>query len=244
MRKLLLLGTLFLVFGFSEKAYSQVIEFKGFVKTSDGKPIKDVYLQGFGKTDENGYFRIASDVLVRFWKTIIFDKRGFVPRVVVLDASNTNLEIILKEETENNIWEIPNCSGNKPKQSKLVGKYLKLTVPKSTKIKSGSDTDYTYTSIEFGKEKQKSWLRSGLGNLYGGIYPSGEKLLELKHYTYRRTAFGIDWRGITKEGNYWRYFGSISLFETYHYETNAQEAATFFDNVLDTMCYEPEEPRK
>ena len=74
---------------------------------------------------------------------------------------------------------------------------------------------------------------------FGGMYPSGEILLRLKQYSYRRTSVGIDWRGMTKEGKYWRYLGAASFFETYHYETDSKEAADAFDKILDGVCFPP-----
>ena len=224
----------------SEMSFAQVVTIQGFVKTEDGKPISGVYLNGFGKTDENGYFKMQSDVLIKYWKALIFDKKGYIPKVVVLDATNTNLNITLEEEKQTANWEIPNCSNTKPKRTRIIGEYLKLTIPKTMKYKSGFDVDYKYFSIGFGKGENKSWLLGGLGNMYAGVYPSAEKLLELKQYSYRRTSVGMDWRGVTKEGNYWRYFGAVSFFETYHYETKSQEAAEIFDKILDEICYQPE----
>jgi hypothetical protein len=222
-----------------QSSIAQVVEIQGFVKTTEGKPIKDVYIKGFGKTDERGYFKIASDVLIRYWKTLIFDKKGFVPKVVSLDTSNTNLSVILESEKDNNVWEIPNCDYTKTNQSRIVGTYLKLIISKNMKFKSDVDADYIYYSIGFKKDGKGYWLRGGLGNLYGDVYPSGETLLGLQSYSYRRTSVGIDWRGITKEGKYWRYFGTPSVFETYDYETDSKEAADMFDKILDGVCFQP-----
>ena len=241
MKLLFILTLFFLTLGVENNVVAQVVEFQGFVKTTDGKPIKDVYLSSFGKTDEKGYFKIACDYFIKYWKTITLDKKGFVPKVISLDASNLNLYIVLESEKGSNLWEIPNCSVTETKQNRIVGKYLRLTVPKKLKFKSGVDTDYIYYSIGFKKDKAKYWLRGGLGNLYAGTYPSGETLLGLQNYSYRRTSVGIDWRGITKEGKYWRYFGAVSLFETYHYETESKEATDIFDKILDGVCFQPNE---
>jgi hypothetical protein len=239
MRFLLIVALLFVLLSVVKTSVAQVVEIQGFVRTTEGKPIKDVYISSFGKTDERGYFKIASDVLIRYWKTLIFDKKGFVPKVVPLDASNTNLNIILESEKDSNVWEIPNCSYTKTNQNRIVGTYLKLAIPKNMKFKSGVDTDYIYYSIGFKKGGQNYWLKGGLGNLYGDVYPSGETLLGLQNYSYHRTSVGIDWQGITKEGKYWRYFGTPSFFETYHYETDSKEAADIFDKILDGVCFQP-----
>ena len=217
---------------------AQVVEIQGNVRTADGKPIDGVFISRFGKTDETGHFKIASDVLMRYWKTLIFDKKGFVPKVVSLDASNRNLTIILEPETDNRVWDLPSCSAAKVNGSRFVGQYLRLTVPKELKFKSGVDADYISYVIGLPERGNKHWLRGGWGNLYGDVYPGGEKLFSLDHYSYRRTSVGIDWRGVTNDGKYWRYFGAPSVFETYHYETDSKRAADMFDKILDGVCFQ------
>ena len=56
-------------------------------------------------------------------------------------------------------------------------------------------------------------------------HTTGEMLLALDHYSYRR-----DWPGVTKDGKYWRYFGAPSFFETYE--------ADPFDKILDGICFQ------
>ena len=72
--------------------------------------------------------------------------------------------------------------------------------------------------------------------MYGNSYPPGEMIQAVEHYSYRRTAVGIDWRGVTKGGKYWRYFGAPSVFDIYDYETDSKEAADLFDKILDGVC--------
>ncbi len=217
---------------------AQVVEIQGYVKTSSGEPIKDVFIDDFGRTDENGYFRIASDTLVHYHKVLVLDKIGFVPKPFVLDRSNLTLDIVLAPEKDHTRWEFPKCSVKKAEDSRFVGKYLKLTVPKKLKYKSGVDTDYIYHLIGIKTDGKTSWLRGGLGNLYGGSNPGGETLIGLQSYSYRRTSTGTDWRGVTKEGHYWRYLGSVRVFETYHYVTESKKTADVFDQILDSVCFD------
>jgi len=64
-------------------------------------------------------------------------------------------------------------------------------------------------------------------------------ILDLDHYSYRRTTVGIDWRGVTKDGKYWRYFGAFPLFDIFDYVTDSKEAADVFDKILDGVCVQP-----
>src|SRR5262249_3565247 len=87
------------------------------------------------------------------------------------------------------------------------------------------------------RQKRKNRLASGgRGNMYGNAYPPGQTLLALDHYSYRRTEVGIDWRGVTKDGKYWRYFGAPYFFDIYDYETDSKEVADLFDKILDAIC--------
>jgi len=215
----------------------QVITIEGHVRTTQGKPISDVRIDRLGKTDETGHFKIAADFL-RYWKTLMIDKKGFVPQVVSIDPAPSVLDITLEPEKDTSVSDIPNCSAAKVTGTRFVGKYLRLTVPKALKFKTGVDTDYIYYHIGFATNGKTAWLSGGWGNLYGNVYPPGETLLGLDHYSYRRTSIGIDWRGVTKDGKYWRYVGAPAVFETYHYETDSRHAADLFDKILDGVCFQ------
>lgn len=218
-------------------AASQVITIEGHVRTPQGEPISDVRIDRLAKTDDTGHFKIAVDFL-RYWKTLWIDKKGFVPQIVSISPTPSNLDVTLEPEKDTSVSDVPRCSAAKVNGSRFVGKYLRLTVPKELNFKTGVDTDYIYYHIGYSKNGKTSWLRGGLGNMYGDAYPPGEMLLALQHYSYRRTAVGIDWRGVTKDGKYWRYFGAPSFFDIYDYETDSKEAADLFDKILDGVCFQ------
>jgi hypothetical protein len=222
----------------AEHSRAQVMTIEGHVRTAQGQPVNDVRIDRLGKTDETGHFKIAADFL-RYWKTLMFDKKGFVPQVVPINPSTSKLDVTLERENDTSMTDIPICSAAKVSGSRFVGKYLRVTVPKELKFKTGVDADYIYYHIGLAKHGKTHWLRGGWGNLYGDVYPPGETLLGLDHYSYRRTAAGIDWRGVTKDGKYWRYFGAPSFFETYDYETDSIEAADLFDKILNGVCVQP-----
>ena len=232
-RFLLLLLVLMLLCGVN--AASQVITIEGHVRTPEGEPISDVRIDRLAKTDGTGHFKIAADFL-RYWNTLWIDKKGFVPQLVSISPPPSNLDITLEPEKDTSVLAIPPCNAAKVNGSRFVGKHLRLTVPKELKFKTGVDTDYIYYHIGYAKNGKTGWLRGGWGNLYGDAYPPGEMILALEHYSYRRTAVGIDWRGITKDGKYWRYFGAPSFFDIYDYETDSKEAADLFDKILDGVC--------
>jgi hypothetical protein len=216
---------------------AQVVTIEGHVRTAQGEPINDVRIDRLSKSDETGHFRIAADFL-RYWDTLWIDKKGFVPQLVPIKPTPSVLYITLEREKDTSVSVIPRCVANKVVGNRFVGKYLRLTVPKQLKFKTGVDTDYIYYHIGYAKNGKTSWLRGGWGNLYGDAYPPGQTLLGLAHYSYRRTEVGIDWRGVTKDGKYWRYFGAPSFFDIYDYETDSKEAADLFDRILDGICFQ------
>jgi hypothetical protein len=242
--KFLLIFALLFVPPAGELVFAQTAEFQGFVKTAEGQPIENVYIEDGDiftapKTDEKGFFKLSSKVLISDIKSVVFDKKGFVPKIVLLSPAERNLNITLEPEKSGDFRDMPTCKFARSNQNNVVGQYLKLTVPKKLKIKSGVDTDYIYYSIGFTENKKTYWLNGGRGNLYGSLYPSDELRSELQNYTYRRTSVGIDWRGTTKAGKHWRYFGASSAFESYYYTTESKEAADFFDKILDGVCFQP-----
>jgi hypothetical protein len=219
------------------RTLAQVITIEGHVKTSQGEPINDVRIDRLGKTDESGHFKIAADFL-RYWDTLWIDKKGFVPQLVSIKPTPSVLNITLEPEKDTSAATIPRCVDGKVRGSRVVGKYLRLTVPKKLKFKTGVDTDYVYYHIGYAKNGKTGWLRGGWGPMYGDAYPPGQTLLALDHYSYRRTEVGIDWRGVTKDGKYWRYFGAPSFFDIYDCLTDSKEAAEMFDKILDGICFQ------
>jgi hypothetical protein len=218
--------------------HAQVITIEGHVRTAHGEPINDVRIDKLAKTDDTGHFKIAGDFF-RYWKTLWVDKKGFVPQIVSINPMPSILDITLEPEKDTSVSDIPRCTAAKVSGTRFVGKYLRLRVPKELKFKRGVDADYIYYHIGYANNGKTDRLRGGWGNLYGDVYPPGETLLRLDHYSYRRTEVGMDWRGVTKDGKYWRYFGAPSFFDTYDYETDSKEAADLFDKILDGVCVQP-----
>lgn len=223
---------------FPTSCAGQIIELEGYVRDVKGNPIKGVNISAFGETDEKGHFLLRNDVLIRYWKALLFTAPGYKSKPVQLDASKLKFDVILEAETQVETRTFPACSGDVPKGTRRVGEYVKLTIPKSFKFKTGIDADYRYFNIGFGKGSKKWWLRGGLGPMYAGVNPSPEALMNHSSYSYRKTSIGSDWKGITKEGHYWRFMGSVSVFETYHYQTNLKTVSDAFDAILDSACFQ------
>ncbi len=223
---------------YSGSCAAQIIALEGYVRDVKGNPIKDVNISVFGKTDEKGHFLLKSDVFLKYWKALLFTAPGYRPHPVQLDASKLKFDVIMEAENHVETLTFPACGGDVPKGTRRIGEWVKLTIPKSFKFKTGIDTDYRYFNIGFGKGSEQKWMRGGLGPMYTGVNPSPNDILNLSTYSYRKTSTGSDWTGITKDGHYWRYMGSVAVFETYHYETDLKSASDAFDAILDSACFQ------
>lgn len=212
-------------------------QLEGYVRDTKGNPIKDAAIVRLGKTDETGHFLLRYDFL-KYWKAILFIAPGFKPKPVLFDLANPKFDVVMEPEVEMETFKFPGCSALVPKEFRRIGKYLRLTIPKAYKFKSGYDVDYQYFLIGVGKDSERQWMRGGLGPMYAGVYPSPEEILGLSSYSYRKTSTGSDWSGITKDGRYWRYMGSVSFFETYGYKTDSKSALDAFDAILDSACFQ------
>jgi hypothetical protein len=222
---------------------AQSVDVQGFVRTVDGEPIDKVYILGSGNfanstTDEKGFFRSSSSTPISSVNSFVFHKIGFIPKIVPIESSSTNLNVVLEPEGDGKIWEVQACNPAGLKQGKVIGKFLKLRIPKNLKVESGVDDDYVYYAIGFKRDEKRHWLNGGLGNLFGSLYPFADLRSDLKEYSYRRTSVGMDWRGTTKNGKFWRHFGAVAVFETYYYITGSKEAADAFDQIIDGVCFQ------
>jgi hypothetical protein len=135
-------------------------------------------------------------------------------------------------------YVIPRCAGNS--NTNTVGDVLKLSVPEGAEIKSSFDTDYGTYAIAFGSANNRVWLKGIYGNnSTRGVVP--KQWLTSSTNVTRRTwvlgrGTGTDIRGTLKNGNRWRYFGHPT--EDFHYYDVSTEAAAYFDQIIDNVCFQ------
>jgi hypothetical protein len=134
---------------------------------------------------------------------------------------------------------IPTCSET-PETKIVLGNTLKLLVPKDAIInKDTLDVDYWWYSVGFGPEKNRVWLR-GIYGLHATSGQVPQKWLSSSTKIARRTwkhgkYRGVDAKGKLRNGNYWRYFGQFN--ESIEYYDVSAEAAAYFDNIIDNVCF-------
>lgn len=135
-------------------------------------------------------------------------------------------------------YVIASCSAPN-KSERLVGGRYALSLPKNAIIKKGRDVDYSDYSIGYGKKKNRVWLFG----IFGPLASSGKvpddwlsASVEVVRRTWKRGEFeGVDAKGKLANGNHWRYFGQFG--ESISYHDVPAEAAAYFDNIIDTVCF-------
>jgi hypothetical protein len=214
------------------------------VKTGSGEPIEGVivssppYLYAETKTDSNGSIKLANvdrfkgKLIVHFWHP------RFRPLTKIIDESTSTLEVTL-EDASGSDWVIPSCSNSKPNE-KRTGDKLKVVVPKGAVVSKGGDVDYSSYSIAYNLNSFRARMEGIYGPHATSGYPSRNLLLNSEMFTERRWKFedfeGVDMRGRSQDGTYWRYLGIIG--ECIEYRGVSKEAADFFDRIIDGVCFD------
>lgn len=135
-------------------------------------------------------------------------------------------------------YEMKPCAFTKlPKRS--AGTEMILSFPRGTKLRRVKDHDY----LEFWVEHRSNGKFSFLQGMWGPNSTSGrpsERLTkasrstEWRAWTYESRE-GVDVKGVKEDGTRWRYLGTYGEF--FAYEGVSDDAARFFDSLLDNVCH-------
>ena len=128
---------------------------------------------------------------------------------------------------------------NLPASNKFVGDRLILVLPKHSIVKKGQDVDYSNYFVGFGKKNNRVWLSGIFGPTATSGHVSDKQLSSSKNVLQKTWKFGeiegTDTKGELPNGNFWRYFGQYG--ESIEYYDVSAEAAAYFDNLIDKVCY-------
>jgi hypothetical protein len=122
-----------------------------------------------------------------------------------------------------------------------------LTLPcDAQQPQSYSDVDFGGDVITYRSGGQTHRLRTMSGPFSSSGRPSAEKYLNAVSFNERgwmirlerRLIDGLDVKGTSRDGTYWRWVGPI-LGEFAEYSAADRAAAKYFDSILDGMCYQP-----
>jgi hypothetical protein len=212
-------------------------ELSGTVKSASGKPLAQVLitygrsLNEITETDARGAFSLP-----HFGRVISFRRAGFRPFTKVVASSTTKLDVVLEDAAATE-WLIPSCAAVKS-GGKRAGASLRVPIPKGAVLRKGRDIDYTSFSIGYGPAGGREWLSGIAGPMASLGVPPEDWILgatEISERSYKSgDAVGVDMRGRLTDGTYWRYVGRLG--ESLNYGGATQEAAAYFNKILDSVC--------
>ena len=210
--------------------FSQDTDVSGTVRDVEGHPLANVLVTGLhhfpaggidelrAKTEENGRFELKSVGRVFFFVAPKFEALTDI-------SQEPSLDVTLKPAVEDR-W--PTACSARSESGKRYGTMFLFLVPRGTKVKrsSGDDTwDLIVNSLK-GKEQLKLWS----GPMLGDGFVSEETVLEASSFTQH----GFDWRGRCRDGTNWRWHSASQ--DLIHYEHASDDAAHFFDRIIDSVC--------
>jgi len=211
-------------------------ELTGVVKSTSGRPIAGVVVSSppspysGRKSSSDGSFKIeVIENVVYFWHP------DFRPLTKVLKGGEETLEVTLEDAAPTR-WEIPPCT--KASADGRVGFRFKLLVPKGPKVTRQTDTDYQYFAVAYGTGG-RFWLEGIEGPNATLGYPNFRDVLASAEFTERSWRSGdldgIDMRGRSREGYYWRQVGLAG--SAVYYRGASADVSTYFDKIIDSACF-------
>ena len=225
-------------------AHSQRMPLTGRVTDAAGKPIASVLVGGFHKlqgggyrtdrveTDSDGHYRLNDG-----GRVIFFRKLGFRPVTKLPSSTDSVLNVTLEEQESD--WILPRCTPGIEKVDKHYGDNLIFLVPPGTEVKEGTpDDDNWKVWLLFPEDHQPRLLIWSGGLLGGGIiyFPEESWFLDGSVISEKSDPKhgAMDVRGKMPDGRNWRSLSFISDIAEYHGASD--QAARFFDEVLDAAC--------
>jgi hypothetical protein len=257
--KLLLLELVLCLIPFSlgqEKANPQPKGFiAGRVTSEAGEPLAGVRVEWeaarVDPTNADGFYfsrdRYSTMIDDTSCCVIRFSLPGYKSLTKAVNIDDHRLDVVL--QSGDNKWS-PSVCKSSPEDNKRIGYAMRLLVPDGTLVEEKGDVDTAIRAIYFGAdiifrpEKKRESMIVGSGPLWGGKWPDKHLLISSSVMEERFDSVGyrFDYRGLDKEGKRWRYTGWFG--ETIEYEKVSDQAADFFDSLIDNMCWDsPARPR-
>jgi len=216
----------------------------GRVTSEKGEPLAGVKVERqYGwtfATDSDGiyYSFVQQNPILpddKFCCGIRFNLPGFKTQTKTVSPDAHRLDVVL--QSGDNRWIPPICDAS-PEGKKRVGWKMKLLIPKRARVEEIRGDDVFCRYIFWGYEKDDEKMEICSGPLWLVTMPPKDLLMSSsatqERYHPDREAF--DYRGLGKEGNRWRYAGWLE--ETIEYRNASEQAANFFDSIIDNICWD------
>jgi hypothetical protein len=209
----------------------------GIVKSTSGQPLVGVRIYCRADmettTNEKGQFRLYDR-----GRVIFLQHNGYRPVVLVSEGLKNEIEIVM-EEAKQTEWLIPPCGQELGGRQLRIAR-LRLQHPSGAQVKKGRDIDYEDFSIAYGQGNDQQYLYAIWGPMASHGFPPDSWISASVGFTSRSWRFGeavgMDVRGRSKEGKFWRYFGTYGIGLSY--KEASKEAADYFDRIMDSACHQ------
>jgi hypothetical protein len=207
----------------------------GLVRSSDGSPLNQVWVQHIGAwggslTKADGRFLLPTGK-----STLLFVKDGFRPEIRVITSSEDNggLSVVLEPEPKAAVI-LPSCKlqGGSPLLELQPARF------RGVQLKRGGDVDFGAYDATYRYGGSVWDFRSMTGIHVQGVIPTPEWAAGLSSFTVRSLKCGdyqwFDLRGTSASGHESRWVGySCSHVE---YSNVPSPVARVFDKAIDNGC--------
>ena len=175
---------------------------------------------------------------------VTFRADGFRPVTRVAESEDAVLDVQLELNLASD-WIISQCE--KAAANRTIGSEMRFTLPpKTAPAESYHDVDYGGEFVTTKIDGKTFSMRTMRGAMCCGGRPLPSRYLNSRNIVERawtlkangRVFDGMDSRGIAADGTLWRWVGPL-LGEQAEYQDANEQAAKFFDSILDTMCIAP-----
>jgi len=216
----------------------------GTVVSPSGQPLSGVTVETRSVLDPV-YEKTTTDAAGRFsisypGQVIRFRKDGFRPGSLILNRENPPLKMKLAD-SEGTDWVIPSCTIEK-RDGQRIGFSSRYLLPKGTEWEQRQVDDNQAYFVRFRKEPGRLVIKpnqaEGIFDLDDGWLAASARFQQRWVKDIAGTIVGIDSRARLKWGKLWR---SVRLFDlgSAKYEAIPQDAADYFDQILDSVCLPP-----
>jgi hypothetical protein len=212
-------------------------EVSGFVRSASGQPLEGVAvtsppsLRGGLKTSADGSFKLRTH-----GGHIFFRHPDFRPLTKIVSGSKKNLVVTLEDAAATR-WDIPPCAGESDGRQ---GRSLRLLPPAGGKVIEGSGAHYAFFHLSYKVGKGHVQLDSVESPDATLGYPTYHWVLTSKELAERSwrsgKESGLDIRGRSRDGTYWRFVGRFGLMVSY--QDASAEGAALLDRILSGACFQ------
>ncbi len=177
---------------------------------------------------------------------VSFRADGYRPTTRIAESESFALGDVMLDDGATTEWKVALCAAPLGKGQATIGFEMQFTLPANVVPSSYSDSDYSGRIVQFDAGVKTFSLRTMNGALCCSGNPWPDRYLNSTSVTERawivrvgeRKFDGLDSRGVAKDGTRWRWVGPL-LGEQAEYSGANEQAAKFFDSILDSLCIRP-----